>query len=332
VTPTDDRSLEELLGAYALDGCDADEAAAVEALLQRRPDLGDESTRLAIAAAWLGAVEATELPPALREAILATAVGDPLAAAAQLYEAEARRVADELDLLEPDRYDAITPNGLTARSLVVHIAAQETLLAQAAGRPVADVTLTDIHDRTAALIDSSRDRPYGDILELWRRAVTAVEVWARSVSDTGMAVEWVGLPMPPSEALTARAFENWVHRDDLRRVRGAAADPPPARELRLMAKLAMRTLPAGLAATGRVRSGRSARVVLTGAGGGTWHLPLDPSEDAVGTPDLTLTASALDWCLLAGERLDPNELLFTVEGDRDLADDLVAAAPAFATL
>ena len=147
-----------------------------------------------------------------------------------------------------------------------------------------------------------------------------------------MTVEWLGLPMSPSDALTARAFENWVHRDDLRSVRRAAADPPPARELRLMATLAMHTLPAGLAATGRVRSGRSARVVLTGAGGGTWHLPLDPTEDAVGEPDLTLTTSALDWCLLAGERLDPHDLPFTVEGDRELADDLVAAAPAFATL
>jgi uncharacterized protein (TIGR03083 family) len=332
VTPTDDGGLEDLLGAYALDGCDANEAAAVEALLRRRPDLANESARLATAAAWLGALDAIEPPAALREAVLATTVGDPLHAAARLYEAEARRVADELDRLEPDRYETITPNGLTARSLVVHIAAQESLLAQAIGRPVADVSVTDVHDRTAALIDRSRDRSYGDIVKLWRRAVTAVDTWARDVAHSGATVEWLGLPMAPSDALTARAFENWVHRDDLRRVRGASADPPPARELRLMATLAMRTLPAGLAATGRVRSGRSARVVLTGAGGGTWDLPLDPTEDAVGTPDLTITASALDWCLLAGERLNPHDLVFTIDGDGDLADDLVAAAPAFATL
>jgi len=73
-------------------------------------------------------------------------------------------------------------------------------------------------------------------------------------------------------------------------------------------------------------------VVLTGAGGGTWHLPLDPTHDAAGAPDVTVTASALDWCRFAGERVDPADLVVTIEGDRDLAEDLLAAAPAFATL
>jgi hypothetical protein len=49
-------------------------------------------------------------------------------------------------------------------------------------------------------------------------------------------------------------------------------------------------------------------------------------------PDVTLTTDIVDWCLVAGERLEPGELEHTVDGDVDLAADLVAAAPAFATL
>jgi hypothetical protein len=55
-----------------------------------------------------------------------------------------------------------------------------------------------------------------------------------------------------------------------------------------------------------------------------------PAPDAV--PDVTLTADIVDWCLVAGERLTPAELPHTVDGDAGLADDLIAAAPAFATL
>ncbi len=73
-------------------------------------------------------------------------------------------------------------------------------------------------------------------------------------------------------------------------------------------------------------------MVLTGPGGGTWHLAARPERGGVGEPDVTLTASALDWCRLAAERLEAADLAHTVDGDADLAAELVAAAPAFATL
>jgi hypothetical protein len=55
-----------------------------------------------------------------------------------------------------------------------------------------------------------------------------------------------------------------------------------------------------------------------------------PPADVV--PDVTLTADVVDWCLVVGERLAPTDLPRRVDGDTALADDLVAAAPAFATL
>ncbi len=62
--------VEELLGAYALDACEPDETAAIEAVLARRPDLAREAERLSSVAAWLGAAEAAEPPGRMRDRVL----------------------------------------------------------------------------------------------------------------------------------------------------------------------------------------------------------------------------------------------------------------------
>jgi hypothetical protein len=54
--------------------------------------------------------------------------------------------------------------------------------------------------------------------------------------------------------------------------------------------------------------------------------------DPASTPDVTVTADVLDWCHLVGDRVGRDELAFHVAGDELLARDLVAAAPALATL
>jgi hypothetical protein len=59
---------------------------------------------------------------------------------------------------------------------------------------------------------------------------------------------------------------------------------------------------------------------------------MDGTGPGRGTPDVTVTADAVDWCLLVGDRIAPGELAHTVEGDVSLADDLLTAAPALASL
>jgi hypothetical protein len=89
-------------------------------------------------------------------------------------------------------------------------------------------------------------------------------------------------------------------------------------------------MPTALGIVGRERPARCARIVLTGDGGGDWLVPLGGGRAT--TPDVVLTTDVVDWCLLVGERMDPAELDCTVEGETDLAADLLAAAPAFAML
>lgn len=334
----DEAAVEALLGAYALDACDTDEAAAVEALLARRPDLAREAERLANAAAWIGAAEALEAPSTMRGSVLTRARARRAAAESdgplRAYMASTARLDETIATLEPGDLDTPTANGLSARDLVVHLAAQESLLAQAIdASPLPDVTIDDVPSRTDALVQRFTDRPLADAQAVWRQSVDAVQGWAGDPETRDVMLRWLDFDLPRDNVLVARAFENWIHRDDLRRASGGTTEAPPPAELSEMSDVSLRTMPMALLASGHARPGKVARVVLTGGGGGDWLVAMgggDVAPDAV--PDVTVTADVVDWCLLVGERLAADALDVVVEGDRALADDLLVSATAFATL
>jgi uncharacterized protein (TIGR03083 family) len=339
VTPLDDpRELDELLGAYALDACDPDEAEAVEAYLARSADAATEVAQLRDAAAWVGATEALAPPPTLRSSVLAATrarrgAGQAADPVLELYLEETARFDGLVDGLNDEALDRTTANRLSVRDLVIHMAAQESMLAAAIGAPVAgvdDIDDRDIESRTASFVARFHDRPVDDARAVWARSVTAVRRWAQT--DTANAVvRCFGVAMPREALLINRAFETWIHSDDIRRAVGRSLRPPTPRNLGLMTEFSMQIVPPALHITGREHPGRTARIVLTGDGGGDWLVPLHEG-DADSTPDVVLTADVVDWCLLVGERMDPAELECTVEGETDLAADLLTAAPAFAML
>ena len=112
---------QDLVGAYALDACDPEEAAAIDAYLAEHADAAAEAERLRDAAAWLGAVGALNPPVALRDRLLAAAVVDPLPPVEALQQ-ETNRFEALLDSLEPADLAVETYNGLSVRDLVAHIA------------------------------------------------------------------------------------------------------------------------------------------------------------------------------------------------------------------
>jgi uncharacterized protein (TIGR03083 family) len=325
--------VEELLGAYALDACEPDETAAIEAVLARRPDLAREAERLSGVAAWLGATEAAEPPGHMRDRVLDRARArrsgraDPVL---DVYLSLSDDLARAIDDLPDDALDVVTPNGLTAHDLVVHMAAQESLLAQNLGAP----TIDDLHEeeivaRTQALLPRFAGRDLDDAVALWRDSVEANRAWA--VANPDRTAIWRGLGLTRDDTLLVRSFEAWVHTDDLRRAAGLPGAAPEVRHLSLMSDLARRILPLALAVAGREREGRTARLVLTGDGGGDWLVPMG-AESTDAPPDVTVTADVVDWCRLVGDRIAPDALRVEVDGDEVLGRELVAAAPALATL
>jgi uncharacterized protein (TIGR03083 family) len=332
---TDDATLDELLGAYALDAVEPAEAAAVEEYVERSPEAAVEVARLRNAAAWIGATEALTPPPALLDTVLSASrvrrpapTDDPFLAT---YLSETARYDALLDTLPIDALDVVTFNGLTVHHLVIHLAAMESAVAAAIGRVIVpEVTDDDIERRTAAFVERFGDRRVGEVRGLWRSSVNAVATWAED-APAAKEVDVFGLPFSRESILVTRSFETWTHADDIRRVLDRELSPPPPEVLHRMADLSVTTMPASLEVVERAHRGKTARVVLRGEGGGDWLIPLGFSEMGA-TPDVVVTADVVAWCRVVSERLAPEALPRQVEGDPALADDLAAASSAFATL
>jgi len=328
-----DVEVEEMLAVYALDACEPDEVAEIEAVLARRPDLAREAERLSRAAAWIGASEATEPPAQMRADVLDAARArrqGPTDPVVELYVSLSDRVGQAIAELPDAALEVVTPNGLTAHDLVVHMAAQESLLAQNLGVPtIDDLDEVDIVTRTHELLPRFADGGLDDAVTLWRRSVEANRSWA--VANPDRTAIWRGLGLTRDDTLLVRSFEAWIHSDDLRRASGRATPPPDPSHLSLMSDLAGRILPLSLAAAGLEHANKTARLVLTGDGGGEWMVPMGPGETST-VADVTVTADVVDWCLLVGDRVGPDELRYEIDGDASLGRDLVASAPALATL
>jgi uncharacterized protein (TIGR03083 family) len=324
---------EDLVGAYALDACEPDEAAAIDAFIADDVAAATEAERLRGAAAWLGAVGALNPPVALRNRLL-TAMAerpDPLPPVDALRR-ETDRFERLLDSLEPADLQVETYNGLSVRDLIAHVAiVDEAFVGEA---PVAGATSTwsfigadAVSQMTEAQLPDIADWSFARILDRYRQAREAlVELDAQLPAETRMG----GYSL--KSVLVIRAFETWTHYHDIAAVLGREEEPASASVMRTMAELAVQTLPLALSAKGYEFPGRTARVVLTGPGGGDWTIACTVSETAGTVPDVVLRAPVIEFCRRFADRLVVDDVPFEVVGDAELGRALVDAAPAFAGL
>ncbi len=137
------------------------------------------------------------------------------------------------------------------------------------------------------------------------------------------------IPLPVETVLVARIFEVWTHSEGICRAIGRSLVGVDPSMLRLMCPVAIAAVPYGLLMAGRPGSGRTARVVLTGPGGGAWTqaLGLGDVPDEI---DALVIADALGFCRLAAQRLSPAELGHHVDGDGEVAAAVLVGAAMFA--
>jgi hypothetical protein len=74
----------------------------------------------------------------------------------------------------------------------------------------------------------------------------------------------------------------------------------------------------------------TARIVLTGRGGGVWNQPLQVGGEPV-EPSVTIVADAIEFCRLAAQRIAPTDLAADIDGPTDLAIKVLRGASVFAT-
>jgi uncharacterized protein (TIGR03083 family) len=249
-------------------------------------------------------------------------------------------LAGLLDSLAPGEWDvpvhAPGTDGWVVRDVVAHLVAVEryqlTVLGRGDWAPPPG-TEADHTAMTRPTVAELHDVPLGELRRQWDDAVHASRAACREEVDRPgrlqERVTFAGLPFKVGTMLVLRAFEVWTHGDDIRAALGRPLTTPDGPRLTLMSDLAVHALPLGLALSGRTLTHRTARIVLTGPGGGTWSQPLGIGEPP-GEPEVVLVADVVDFCRLVARRLPADAIDCHIEGDEALGADVLAGAAVFA--
>jgi uncharacterized protein (TIGR03083 family) len=284
------------------------------------------------------------LPMGLRERVMAASlrarvVGQPVPAVPEISGSEAfGRAADAFyQLLRGlSEGDWTTPalRGLDVQGLVGHLTGveEDTHRALAGDPVVADAGHIESTQgpavrqagRSPALTRAEWRRAADRTLELVRAAEGEPRAGGSAADDCAGRLAMHGMRLPLDDLLVVRAFELWVHDNDIRRAVGRPPSVPDAPVLRLMSDLAARMLPYAAARTGLPAA--DVHLVLTGPGGGTWDVALGQG----GGQDVAIITDAVGFCLLAANRVTAGELDLHVTGDSGRAAGVLTAASTLA--
>ena len=221
--------------------------------------------------------------------------------------------------------------GLDVQELVGHLTGVEhdTHRALAGDPAVADAEHVESTQGSAV---RQAGRSPAQTLDEWRRAADHTLELVRAPGGDRAAdgcagrIAVHGIRLPLDDLLVVRAFELWVHDNDIRRAVGLPPSVPDPPVLRLMSDLAARMLPYAAARMGLPPV--DVHLVLTGAGGGTWDVAI--GQEAAGRESLAIVADAVGFCRLAANRVTPAELGPHITGDEGRAVSVLAAATTLA--
>jgi len=276
------------------------------------------------------------LPDGLRDRVLAAslrarAAGRPEPAAPEISPAEAfSRAADAfygmLGVLQAEDWRRPALRCLDVQGLVGHlIGVEEDVHRGLAGDP--QVAQASHVESTQPAADCQAGRPPAETRAEWRRTIGHTLDLVHAVGDPGTEAAVHGMRFPLGMLLVVRAFELWVHDNDIRQAVGLPPAVPDPSALGLMTQAAAQLLPHAAARRG-LREPTSVHLVLTGPGGGTWDIPIGHSPPA--PAEVAIVTDAVGFCRLVADRTTPGRLDLHITGDQDRAAMILAAASALA--
>ncbi|MFD0272778.1 zf-HC2 domain-containing protein [Kitasatospora sp. NPDC127111] len=213
----------------------------------------------------------------------------------------------------------------------------------AQGGPWAGIT-----ERTARLTADQAGQPPQTVRARWRRHCHELVRTAALAPQGNTPVDYGFATVPLRDAFVDRAFECYVHGEDVARAVAYPYDPPAPQHLRQMVDLAVRMLPPALAGLRAARpehagapaaardgdgrsggTGRLVRLVIDGPAAGEWLIPLDGQESGPpgGEPVAAMVLDGLEFCQLAAAHRDPDRLPVGAHGDRAAIREVLHAAP-----
>ncbi|MCG6499582.1 zf-HC2 domain-containing protein [Kitasatospora sp. A2-31] len=199
--------------------------------------------------------------------------------------------------------------------------------------------------RTARLAAEQAGQPPQRVRARWRRHCHELVRTAALAPHGSTPVDYGFATVPLRDAFVDRAFETFVHGEDVARAVAYPYDPPAPQHLRQMVDLAVRMLPlalAGLRAArpehagapagapdGGRRTGRQLRLVIDGPAAGEWLVPLDGPDGGPpgGEPVASMVLDGLEFCQLAAAHRDPDRLPVGEHGDRAAIREVLHAMP-----
>ncbi len=150
---------------------------------------------------------------------------------------------------------------------------------------------------------------------------------------------WLAGEIATRYLVQSRVVEWFLHGEDMRATNGVADGWQFGWQhwpVHLTIDLGTRMLPWAMVEAGHDVAGRSIKIDVSGAGSGTWHWGLGVGETPAPTtaPDAVIVGRAPQMALIAGRRLDPDELLasgvLVLGGDTDLAELVLHTIRAYA--
>ncbi|MFJ9609109.1 MDMPI N domain containing protein [Kitasatospora sp. NPDC101176] len=200
--------------------------------------------------------------------------------------------------------------------------------------------------RTARLIAEQADLPPQSVRARWRRQTHELVRTAALAPQGNTPVDYGFAVLPLRDAFLDRAFECYVHGEDVARAVAYPYEPPAPQHLRQLVDLAVRMLPQALAGlraarpaaaaagapagtSGPERGGRRLRLVVDGPAAGEWLIPLDGPEAGPpsGEPVASMVLDGLELCQLAAAHRDPDRLPVGEHGDRAAIREVLHALP-----
>ncbi|MDX3450653.1 maleylpyruvate isomerase family mycothiol-dependent enzyme [Streptomyces sp. ME02-8801-2C] len=178
-------------------------------------------------------------------------------------------------------------------------------------------------ERTAEVIAHERRRhDPGETVATWAAQAAALlgTPEARDPEPAAVAMTLTGARLPVADHFMIRAFEAWIHTDDIGRALGLAVPPLPDPHLWRLVHLAVRVLGAALGP-------EAPPVLFAVTGGEEWVLG---SEDEPVQAELVL--DPVDFCLLVGGRHTPDEVPRGESGDGTAVRNVLERAAALAWL
>jgi uncharacterized protein (TIGR03084 family) len=225
---------------------------------------------------------------------------------------------DELRALLADLDEATfaTPSrceGWSVSDVVLHVA-QTNEMAEASlegrfaeyleamGRVIGPAT--DVDDGAARMVARERDASGAETRERYGAGAARLVALVQH-ADPHQRVPWVAGDLAVRTLTTTRLAETWIHTGDVAHALGV--ELAPAERLRLIARLAWRTIPYAFTREGRELRGPVA-FELVGPSGDPWTFT--PDGDAV----TTIRGDAHELCLVAARRVDPRDTSLTGDG------------------